>query len=353
MADSTHSYAMSSEAKDNVKEPFRKRGIKLHIDTAGMGGGTVVTHDKTFNRTEAQTIYNYNFNTNRHGSFAYCIMCHDLDPNEYGWAFRNDAFALAGQTITDNEIVSLFKRFAILDTFGINNDLDGDGLTNSHDKDALEFTRKFALVIGVTDFDWWLEWMTPDLPGDFPGRVRDTFFELGFQVTLASGHVTFSDFCNAIGSFLSNNNIKSSDLVVLYILSHGTNINGYKIAFSDDIYGGDDFLLLDGIRPEIARIGQSLDFLWLHTCYSWTFVTDGDANELKNNVGDFVFFGADGVGWTTGNTVFQNAILNGESVEEAIDDIQNEQFENDQGQIGNWNNVFHLYDVYPDDLFIT
>lgn len=95
-----------------------------------------------------------------------------------------------------------------------------------------------------------------------------------------------------------------------------------------------------------------MDFLWLHTCWSWTFKTDGLVDRLKSDVGDIVFFGANGLAYTTGNGVFEDAIKAGECVEETIDDIQNEEFEPEGKSKGTWNDVFQLYDLYTGNLYI-
>jgi hypothetical protein len=241
-----------------------------------------------------------------------------------------------------------------------NLDTDGDGISDNRDKYPLIYTNRYALVVGVTEYDFIVSWLE-DLSVVESETMRDKMINIGFQVTSLIGHVTFNEFDNAIDMMKNTHNIQSTDIVVVYISTHGSDdYIGYKIAFSDDIYLGSDYLGVDGIRQRIEKFGLALDFLWLQTCDSWQFVEDGELADLEKKAGNLLFFGAHGTGYATGALEYCNAIQRGESVEETINDIQDEVFWHDfndndimePDEVGNWNSVYQLDDRYNGFLYI-
>lgn len=198
---------------------------------------------------------------------------------------------------------------------------DGDSFIDGKDKAPLEWTRKFALVVGVTDFDFWMEWFGyRDLPAWEPEDVRDELVSLGYIVQSLIGHVTFNDFSNEINSMVSDYNINNNDVVAVYISTHGSDIYGYKIAFSNDIYLGSDWGGVPGIRQKLDNFGSALDFLILDTCEAWTFSSEGSFDALANDVGNIFFLGCDGICDATTSDMTQ--IVNAANSNTPIDDPQ-------------------------------
>ena len=236
-----------------------------------------------------------------------------------------------------------------------NPDTDNDELNDKIDKNPFIYTNRYALIFGITDFDWAVEimWGATDLDELYPSAIVEYDLQtIGLQSTLISGRVTFSDFCNGITNFMENNRVISTDTVMLYMYTHGNGDIGYKIAFSDDLYLGDDCLGWDGIEPEIERLGPALDYFWLHTCSGWQFKVDGEVDQLANYAEDIVFMGADGVSHGTGTFTLTLTLNDGESVEETINDLQEEVWHSDESGDQYYLANMKCYDLYSGQLFL-
>jgi PKD repeat protein len=231
-----------------------------------------------------------------------------------------------------------------------NPDTDGDELSDATDKYPLIFTNRYALIVCPTEFDglYW-EDFDRDITERFISNVEWSYSDIGFEVTILfpeDGRVTYTDFSNSITNFIEDNNILSTDIVALQIITHGTDYYGlgpYNILFSDLLCSSDD------LSNVLSRIGPALDFLWLYTCHSWSFADHIDDISGNGALG-ITFYGANGVAYivdpssiTPPNTGFHNAIISGDSVENAIADVQSL----------NSGAMFNLFDYYPGDLFIT
>lgn len=64
-----------------VKNPDKKTGITLHVDTGELGGGNEVVHDANLSPvwTEFDAIKSANFNDGRGAVFHYCLFAHDYE----------------------------------------------------------------------------------------------------------------------------------------------------------------------------------------------------------------------------------------------------------------------------------
>lgn len=238
-------------------------------------------------------------------------------------------------------------------------DTDGDDLRDDRDKNPITYTNRYALVVGITEFDWWQDWMWPDLTGheNAPQSMRNDLQSMGFEVEDRIGHVTESEFLEAI-DIMQSKWISSDDIVVVYLSTHGAgHAEGYASAFSNGlVYASKSYL------PKLKGFGKALDFIWLHTCFSSYFIWDGSYEYLQqNSAGDLILFSSDGVGYTTGESVFGEAILHDDdSVEQSIDDIRAEWFWVDTdgdgildpGEWSQWHSDYRIEDGYTGDLYI-
>jgi hypothetical protein len=90
-------HQLREDAKRKVIDAFARYNIRLHIDTGEMGGGEEIEHDDFLTSAEADTIYDNEFSTHRHGIFYYCIVgCIFEETELLGKRWTADGFLLAG-----------------------------------------------------------------------------------------------------------------------------------------------------------------------------------------------------------------------------------------------------------------
>ena len=187
-----------------------------------------------------------------------------------------------------------------------------------------------------------------DGTGDWANGLISVLRSFGFQILSLvhdnedDGHIITADdfssyleiFRNQISSW-NNLHPNQKAVAIIYMNSHG-GADGEEYRF----HHGDCHWSEKKLENKFDLIGQSLDFLWLATCYSWEF---RDHLDDIDNVGNIIFWGRESVSWTGGESDdFFDSIIVGKSIDQAINDVADE--DNKLKQKDNYDGYLDLTD---------